>query len=75
MELDRFPFYISCPRYIGSTFYTIEKAVSNGKIGGLYGTAAEAKDNIDLQVLWDHDLELAFSNQIMPMGVMQALQQ
>ncbi|KAJ0972043.1 hypothetical protein J5N97_020002 [Dioscorea zingiberensis] len=53
------PLFVSCPRYPGSRFYTIEQAVSNGRIGGLCGAAVVTKVDPDSQVRWDHVLELA----------------
>ncbi|KAH7685400.1 Calcium/calmodulin-dependent protein kinase protein [Dioscorea alata] len=53
------PFFVSCPRYPGSRFYTIEQAVSNGRLGGLCGAAVVAKVDSDSHVRWNDVLELA----------------
>lgn len=39
------PYFVSCPRYPGSKFYTVEKAISRGRLGGLCGAALMSKNN------------------------------
>ncbi|XP_044469575.1 uncharacterized protein LOC123198850 isoform X1 [Mangifera indica] len=47
------PFFLSCPRHPGSRFYSIEKAISRGKLDELCGLALIAKAGNDLKVHWD----------------------
>ncbi|XP_042505331.1 uncharacterized protein LOC122081958 isoform X2 [Macadamia integrifolia] len=51
------PFFVSCPRYPGSKFYTVERAIMRGRIGGLCGAALMAKNGNDIQVQWDQVVE------------------
>ncbi|ERN08538.1 hypothetical protein AMTR_s00017p00046660, partial [Amborella trichopoda] len=53
------PFFICCPLRAGSKFYTVEKAMSRGKIGGLCGAALMAKNGKDMQGQWDQVVEFA----------------
>lgn len=47
------PFFVSCPRYPGSKFYTVEKAISKGRLEGLRGAALISNTGRDLHVHWD----------------------
>ncbi|XP_022158117.1 uncharacterized protein LOC111024675 isoform X2 [Momordica charantia] len=47
------PFFISCPRHLGSKFYTVEKAISRGKVGELQGLCLISRAGGELQVRWD----------------------
>ncbi|KAJ4962958.1 hypothetical protein NE237_022897 [Protea cynaroides] len=53
------PFFVSCPRHPGSKFYTVERAMMEGRTGGLCGAALIAKTGNDLQVQWDQMVEFA----------------
>ncbi|XP_058088968.1 uncharacterized protein LOC131235692 isoform X1 [Magnolia sinica] len=53
------PFSVSCPRHPGSRFYTVENAISKGRLGALCGAALVANSSADLQVQWDQVVELA----------------
>lgn len=53
------PFFVSCPRHPGSKFYTVENAISKGRLRTLCGAALVAKGSTDVQVQWDQVLELA----------------
>eukprot|EP00268_Persea_americana_P044496 TRINITY_DN44982_c1_g1_i2.p1 TRINITY_DN44982_c1_g1~~TRINITY_DN44982_c1_g1_i2.p1 ORF type:complete len:748 (-),score=141.92 TRINITY_DN44982_c1_g1_i2:648-2891(-) len=53
------PFFVSCPRYPGSKFYTVENAISKGRLGTLCGAALVGKNGTDDHVKWDQVLELA----------------
>ncbi|KAL3637857.1 hypothetical protein CASFOL_018305 [Castilleja foliolosa] len=48
-----FPFFVSCPRYPGSKFYTIEKALSRGRLSSLSGVALISKNTARLHARWD----------------------
>ncbi|KAL3813145.1 hypothetical protein ACJIZ3_014413 [Penstemon smallii] len=51
------PYYVSFPRYPGSKFYTIEKAISRGRIEGLSGAALMSKDKGNVHARWDDVVE------------------
>ncbi|KAL9148373.1 hypothetical protein ABFS82_12G037100 [Erythranthe guttata] len=53
------PFFLSYPRYIGSKFYTIEKAKSRGRLGGLCGAAWTSKS----KARWDDVVEFVLFKQ------------
>ncbi|KAL6007709.1 hypothetical protein ACLOJK_033210 [Asimina triloba] len=53
------PFSVSCPRHPGSKFYTVENAISKGRLGALCGAALVANVSADLHVQWDQVVELA----------------
>ncbi|KAA8522629.1 hypothetical protein F0562_013010 [Nyssa sinensis] len=53
------PYFVSCPRFPGSKFYTVEKAISRGRLGGLCGAALISKTSGNLQVNWDEVVEFA----------------
>ncbi|KAK6152931.1 hypothetical protein DH2020_012570 [Rehmannia glutinosa] len=47
------PYFVSCPRYPGSKFYTVEKAISRGRLKGLCGAALMSKSKGNLHARWD----------------------
>lgn len=47
------PCFVSCPFRPGSKFYTIEKAISRGKLEELCGLALISRSERDSQVHWD----------------------
>ncbi|KAI3462461.1 hypothetical protein Pfo_019124 [Paulownia fortunei] len=47
------PYFVSCPRYPGSKFYIVEKAISRGRLGGLCGAALMSKNKGNLHARWD----------------------
>ncbi|KAJ7957125.1 Kinase family protein [Quillaja saponaria] len=47
------PLFVSCPRHPGSKFYTVEKAISRGRLSELRGLALISKPGGDVQVRWD----------------------
>lgn len=51
------PFFVSCPRHPGSKFYTVEKAISRGRLEDLCGLALLSKTGSDMQVHWDQVAE------------------
>ncbi|CAK7328561.1 unnamed protein product [Dovyalis caffra] len=53
------PFFLSCPRHPGSKFYTVEKAISRGRLEELCGLALIQGNGSDLQVRWDQVMEFA----------------
>ncbi|XP_015879651.2 uncharacterized protein LOC107415773 isoform X1 [Ziziphus jujuba] len=57
------PFFLSCPRYPGSKFYTLEKAMSKGRLNDLSGFALMSRHGSDLQFNWDQVVEFALFNQ------------
>lgn len=57
------PYFVSCPRYPGSKFYTVEKAISRGRLGALSGAALVSKTGSNLQVHWDQVVEFALFKQ------------
>ncbi|KAL9463901.1 hypothetical protein AB3S75_001657 [Citrus x aurantiifolia] len=53
------PFFLSCPRHPGSKFYSVEKAISRGRIDELCGLSLMSKTGNDLHVHWDQVMEFA----------------
>ncbi|CAN1286983.1 hypothetical protein LINPERPRIM_LOCUS19471 [Linum perenne] len=53
------PFSVSCPRRLGSKFYTVEKAASRGRLEELQGLALVSKSDTHSQVHWDQVIEFA----------------
>uniref|UniRef100_A0A1D1YJ65 Calcium and calcium/calmodulin-dependent serine/threonine-protein kinase n=1 Tax=Anthurium amnicola TaxID=1678845 RepID=A0A1D1YJ65_9ARAE len=53
------PFFVSCPRRPGYKFYSVEKAVSTGRVGRLCGAGIIAKSEDILEVQWGNVVELA----------------
>ncbi|XP_027179234.1 uncharacterized protein LOC113778145 [Coffea eugenioides] len=47
------PFFVSFPRYPGSKFYSIEKAISRGRLKELCGAALMSKISGNVHVRWD----------------------
>ncbi|KAG6385977.1 hypothetical protein SASPL_154860 [Salvia splendens] len=47
------PYFVSFPRYPGSKFYTVDKAISRGRLGGLCGAALMSKNKGSLHSRWD----------------------
>ncbi|KAL1566527.1 hypothetical protein AAHA92_02132 [Salvia divinorum] len=47
------PYFVSFPRYPGSKFYTVDKAISRGRLGGLCGAALMSKNKGSLHARWD----------------------
>lgn len=47
------PFLVSCPRRSGSKFYTVDKAISRGKIGDLSGLALISRTENEVSVRWN----------------------
>lgn len=47
------PYSVSFPRYPGSKFYTIEKAISRGRLKGLCGAALMSKCKGNAHARWD----------------------
>ncbi|KAK9111883.1 hypothetical protein Scep_019402 [Stephania cephalantha] len=62
------PFFVSCPCYPGSKFYTVERAVSRGRLGSLCGAALISKNGNDSLVQWDQVAELALFKQDIAQG-------
>lgn len=62
------PFFVSCPRHAGSKFYTIEKAVSRGRLEKLSGAALMSKTSGNLHVHWDEVVEFALFKPDIRMG-------
>lgn len=48
-----FPYFVSCPRYPGSKFYTVDKAITRGRLKGLCGAALMSNGNGNLSAHWD----------------------
>ncbi|KZV36704.1 hypothetical protein F511_38937 [Dorcoceras hygrometricum] len=48
-----FPYFVSCPRYPGSRFYTVDKAISRGRLKQLCGAALMSNCNGNLNAHWD----------------------
>lgn len=57
------PFFLSCPRYPGSKFYTIEKAISKGRLRELCGFALMSRLGSEPQVRWDQVMEFVLFKQ------------
>lgn len=57
------PFFLSCPRYPGSKFYTLEKAMSKGRLKDLRGFALMSRHGSEIQFNWDQVAEFALFNQ------------
>lgn len=57
------PFFLSCPRYPGSKFYTVERAISKGRIKELSGFALMSRLGSDSHVRWDQVVEFVLFKQ------------
>ncbi|KAI9114302.1 hypothetical protein K1719_014530 [Acacia pycnantha] len=53
------PLFVSCPSHPGSKFYSVEKAISRGRLKELPGLALMAKTGCDLKVRWDQVVSFA----------------
>ncbi|XP_019195288.1 PREDICTED: uncharacterized protein LOC109189041 [Ipomoea nil] len=62
------PYFVSCPRYPGSKFYTLEKALSRGRLGGLSGAALMSRTRDTPHVRWDDVVEFALFKTDILMG-------
>ncbi|CAI9758369.1 unnamed protein product [Fraxinus pennsylvanica] len=49
-----FPYFVSCPSYPGSKFYTVEKAILRGRLGRLCGAALMSKNKGNTHAHWDN---------------------
>ncbi|KAM6579087.1 hypothetical protein CsatB_030924 [Cannabis sativa] len=57
------PFLLSCPRYPGSKFYTVDKAISRGRLRELCGFALMSRLGSDSHVRWDQVVEFVLYKQ------------
>ncbi|XP_062083735.1 uncharacterized protein LOC133790211 isoform X2 [Humulus lupulus] len=57
------PFFLSCPRYPGSKFYTVDKAISKGRLRDLCGFALVSRLGSDSHVRWDQVAEFVLFKQ------------
>nr|GMD49578.1 Casein kinase (serine/threonine/tyrosine protein kinase) [Ipomoea batatas] len=62
------PYFVSCPRYPGSKFYTLEKALSRGRLAGLSGAALMSRTRDTPHVHWDDVVEFALFKTDILMG-------
>ncbi|KAG8373684.1 hypothetical protein BUALT_Bualt11G0050200 [Buddleja alternifolia] len=62
------PYYVSCPRYVGSKFYTVEKAISRGRLWGLCGAALMSKNTGKLHARWDDVVKFVLFKQNIVQG-------
>ncbi|XP_057481941.1 uncharacterized protein LOC130768846 [Actinidia eriantha] len=62
------PYFVSCPCCPGSKFYTVEKAISRGRLGGLYGAALISKARSNRQIHRNEVVELALFRPDITMG-------
>ncbi|KAL8204496.1 hypothetical protein R6Q57_010119 [Mikania cordata] len=53
------PYSIWCPRYTGSKFYTVEKAISRRRLDSLCGAALVSRNESDPHVRWDQVVHFA----------------
>ncbi|XP_076959521.1 uncharacterized protein LOC143635622 [Bidens hawaiensis] len=53
-------FLIWCPRYSGSKFYTVEKAIARRRVVSLCGAALVSRNESDPHVRWDQVVHFAF---------------
>ncbi|KAM1266361.1 hypothetical protein ACFX13_036857 [Malus domestica] len=53
------PLFVSCPRSLGSKFYSVEKAISRGGLRKLCGLSLISKIGGDQKVQWDQIMEFA----------------
>ncbi|KVI00492.1 Protein kinase-like domain-containing protein [Cynara cardunculus var. scolymus] len=53
------PYSVWCPRYSGSKFYTLEKAISRRRLDSLCGAALVLKNELDPHVRWDQVVQFA----------------
>lgn len=62
------PYFVSFPRYPGSKFYSVEKAVSRGRLEGLCGAALMSKDKGNLHSRWDDVVKFVLFKQNIAQG-------
>ncbi|XP_021742113.1 uncharacterized protein LOC110708318 [Chenopodium quinoa] len=53
------PFVVSCARHPRSRFYSLDKAISRGKVAELCGAALIARDGNDVNIHWDQVVQLS----------------
>lgn len=53
------PFLVSCARHPRSRFYSLDKAISKGKVAELCGAALIARDENDVNIHWDQVVQLS----------------
>ncbi|XP_028786631.1 uncharacterized protein LOC114742576 [Neltuma alba] len=53
------PLFVSCTSHPGSKFYSVEKAISRGRLKELRGLALMAKTGCDLKARWDQVVSFA----------------
>nr|XP_043609886.1 uncharacterized protein LOC122581697 [Erigeron canadensis] len=53
------PYSVWCPRYSGSKFYTVEKAISRRRLNSLCGAALVLRNETDPHVRWDQVVQFA----------------
>ncbi|KAM0052552.1 putative protein kinase-like domain superfamily [Helianthus debilis subsp. tardiflorus] len=53
------PYSIWCPRYSGSKFYTVEKAIARRRLDSLCGAALVSRNESDPHVRWDQVVHFA----------------
>lgn len=53
------PYSIYCPRYSGSKFYTVEKAIARRRLDSLCGAALVSRNETDPHVRWDQVVQFA----------------
>ncbi|KZV19033.1 hypothetical protein F511_08461 [Dorcoceras hygrometricum] len=57
------PYFVSCPYGRGSKFYTVEKAISRGRLNRLCGAALMINNNGNLYAHWDNVVNLVLFKQ------------
>nr|GEV67849.1 protein kinase-like domain-containing protein [Tanacetum cinerariifolium] len=53
------PYSIYCPRYSGSKFYSVEKAIARRRLDSLCGAALVSRNETDPHVRWDQVVQFA----------------
>ncbi|KAL2521168.1 uncharacterized protein Fot_25091 [Forsythia ovata] len=59
------PYFVSCPCYPGSKFYTVEKAILRGRLGRLCGAALMSKYKGNTHAHWDNVVKFVLFKQDM----------
>ncbi|KAG6412393.1 hypothetical protein SASPL_125071 [Salvia splendens] len=62
------PYFVSFPRYPGSKFYTVDKAISRGRLGGLCGAALMSKNKGSPHARWDDVVKFVLFKQNLVKG-------
>lgn len=62
------PHFVSFPRYPGSKFYTVDKAISRGRLGGLCGAALMSKNKGGIHARWDDVVKFVLFKQNLVKG-------